>query len=733
MSRKLLVTNALPYANGDIHLGHLVGYIQADIWVRYQRMRGHSVHYVCADDTHGTPVMLRAEKEGLTPEQLIERVHGEHLRDFTAFGVAFDNYHSTHSAENRFYAEDIYARLKAGGLIDTRSIEQYYDPVKEMFLPDRFIKGECPKCGAPDQYGDNCEACGAAYAPTELKNPYSAVSGAKPVLKTSEHYFFRLSDERAVAFLREWTRGTNAAGERRLQMEAANKMKEWLGENATEEGENTLSDWDISRDAPYFGFEIPGAPGKYFYVWLDAPIGYLASFRNLAAKRAAAGETIAVEDYTDAARAAAAGTEMVHFIGKDILYFHALFWPAMLKFAGYATPSRLCVNGFLTVDGAKMSKSRGTFITAHSYIAQKLDPEWLRYYFAGKSNGTMEDVDLNLDDMIAKVNSELVGKFVNIASRCAGFIGKRFDGRLGEADAAACAEFAAAWSEGRVATAFEERDYSRALREVMRLADLANQYVNDHKPWELARQEGQEARLHAVCSTALTMFRDLTRYLKPVLPALAAQVETFLAIPAMDWQGDWAALPAGHAIQAYSHLMTRVERKQIDALLEANRESLAPATAAPAKTDKPAKDTEAESSQQRHAEKQQHSAQAAETASPHITIDDFTKVELRIARIVDAQHVEGADKLIRLALDIGEADESGNPKPRQVFAGIKSAYDPATLIGRLTVMVANLAPRKMKFGMSEGLVLAASDAAGSTPGIFLLSPDAGALPGMKVK
>ncbi|HRP66296.1 MAG TPA: methionine--tRNA ligase, partial [Thauera sp.] len=426
MPRKLLVTNALPYANGDIHLGHLVGYIQADIWVRYQRMRGHSVHYVCADDTHGTPVMLRAEKEGLTPEQLIERVHGEHLRDFTAFGVAFDNYHSTHSSENRFYAEDIYGKLKAGGLIDTRSIEQYYDPVKEMFLPDRFIKGECPKCGAPDQYGDNCEACGAAYAPTELKNPYSAVSGAKPVLKTSEHYFFRLSDERAVAFLREWTRGTNAAGERRLQMEAANKMKEWLGE----EGENKLSDWDISRDAPYFGFEIPGAPGKYFYVWLDAPIGYLASFRNLAAKRAAAGETIPLEDYTDAARAAAAGTEMVHFIGKDILYFHALFWPAMLKFAGYATPSQLCVNGFLTVDGAKMSKSRGTFITAHSYISQKLNPEWLRYYFAGKSNGTMEDVDLNLDDMIAKVNADLVGKFVNIASRCAGFIGKRFDGRL---------------------------------------------------------------------------------------------------------------------------------------------------------------------------------------------------------------------------------------------------------------------------------------------------------------
>ena len=727
--RKILVTNALPYANGDIHLGHLVGYIQADIWVRYQRMRGNQVHYVCADDTHGTPVMLRAEKEGLTPEQLIDRVHGEHSRDFRDFGVAFDNYHSTHSPENRWYAEDIYTRLRDGArLIDTRSIEQFYDPVKEMFLPDRFIKGECPKCGAADQYGDNCEACGAAYAPTELKNPYSAVSGAKPVLKTSEHYFFRLSDERAVAFLREWTRGTNTAGERRLQMEAANKMKEWLGE----EGENKLSDWDISRDAPYFGFEIPGAPGKYFYVWLDAPIGYLASFRNLAAKRAAAGETIAVEDYTDAARATAAGTEMVHFIGKDILYFHALFWPAMLKFAGYATPSQLCVNGFLTVDGAKMSKSRGTFITAHSYITQKLNPEWLRYYFAGKSNGTMEDVDLNLDDMIAKVNSDLVGKFVNIASRCAGFIGKRFEGRLGGFDASFELDYKLQWHSAykTIVLAYDERDYSRALREIMRLADLANQYVNDHKPWELAKQDGQEARLHVVCSTALTMFRDLTCYLKPVLPSLAAQVEAFLATPPMNWQEHWAPLPAGHAIQAYSHLMTRVERKQIDALLEANRETLAPAATAPVKAEAV---TKAASSQQRHAEKQQHAAQAAETPSPHISIDDFTKVDLRIAKIVNAEHVEGADKLIRLSLDIGETDEAGNPRPRQVFAGIKSAYDPATLIGRTTVMVANLAPRKMKFGMSEGMVLAASDAEGNTPGLFILSPDAGALPGMKVK
>jgi len=721
MPRKILVTNALPYANGDIHLGHLVGYIQGDIWVRYQRMRGNTVHYVCADDTHGTPVMLRAEKEGVTPEALIGRVHGEHLRDFTAFGVAFDNYHSTHSAENRAYAEDVYRKLCTAGLIDTRAIEQFYDPVKEMFLPDRFIKGECPKCGAADQYGDNCEVCGAAYAPTELKNPYSAVSGAKPVLKTSEHYFFRLSDPAAVAFLREWTRGTNAAGTRRLQPEAANKMKEWLGDEGAGDGGNTLSDWDISRDAPYFGFEIPDAPGKYFYVWLDAPIGYLASFRNLADRRG----DIAVEDYTDGPLAERAGTEMVHFIGKDILYFHALFWPAMLRFAGYRTPTQLCVNGFLTVDGAKMSKSRGTFITAHSYVEQGLNPEWLRYYFATKSNGTMEDVDLNLDDMIAKVNSDLVGKYVNIASRCAGFIAKRFGGKLAASDAGATAEFESAFASGAIARAYEERDYGRALREIMRLADVANQYVNDNKPWDLAKQDGREAQLHVVCSTALTLFRDLTLYLKPVLPALAEQVERFLAVGPLSWQDDWQPLPAGHPINVYAHLMTRVERKQIDALLDANRESLAPAAAA-------APTAKAAASPQRHAEKQQHEAQAAETAMPHISIDDFAKVDLRIARIVAAEHVEGADKLIRLQLDIGET-EAGQAKPRQVFAGIKSAYDPAALVGRLTVMVANLAPRKMKFGLSEGMVLAASDADGKTAGLYLLSPDAGATPGMRVK
>ncbi len=718
--RKILVTNALPYANGDIHLGHLVGYIQADIWVRFQRMRGNTVHYVCADDTHGTPVMLRAEKEGLTPEQLINRVHGEHSRDFADFGVAFDNYHSTHSPENRDFATDIYLRLRDGAkLIETRSIEQFYDPVKEMFLPDRFIKGECPKCGAADQYGDNCEVCGAAYAPTELKNPRSAVSGATPVLRTSDHYFFRLSDPRAVEFLREWTQGTTPDGSRRLQAEAANKMKEWLGEA----GENKLSDWDISRDAPYFGFEIPDAPGKYFYVWLDAPIGYFASFKNLAGKTAN-GE-IDVANFIESGPAAATGTELIHFIGKDILYFHALFWPAMLHFAGYRTPTQLCVNGFLTVDGAKMSKSRGTFITARSYLEQKLNPEWLRYYFAGKSNGTMEDVDLNLDDMIAKVNSDLVGKFVNIASRCAGFIAKRFEGKLAAHDPAHTMD----WDISEITTAFEARDYSRALRRIMELADQANGYVNEHKPWELAKLEGQDARLHEVCTTAINIFKALTGLLKPVLPALAAQVEAFLNIEALDWDNLLAPLPAGHAIGTYKHLMTRIERKQVDALIEANRASLAPATdAAPAQAAKAKADTAAKAEKPAKADKAAAATDAAEAeAAQPISIDDFTKVELRIARIVAAEHVEGAAKLLRLQLDIGEE------KPRQVFAGIKSAYDPATLVGRLTVMVANLAPRKMKFGMSEGMVLAASDESGTHPGLFILSPDSGAQPGMRVK
>ncbi|PLK48683.1 methionine--tRNA ligase [Uliginosibacterium sp. TH139] len=709
MTRKIFVTNALPYANGDIHLGHLVGYVQADIWVRFQRMLGNEVHYVCADDTHGAPVMLRAEKEGISPEALVERVRGEHLRDFTDFGVAFDNYHSTHSPENRAYAEDIYKKLRAAGMIETRAIEQYYDPVKNMFLADRFIKGECPKCAAKDQYGDSCEVCGAAYAPTELKNPYSAVSGATPELRSSEHFFFRLSDPKAVEFLREWTRATNADGSRRMPPEASNKMREWLGEA----GENKLSDWDISRDAPYFGFEIPDAPGKYFYVWLDAPIGYLASFKNYADRIG-----LDVSDYIDPVKAEAAGTEMVHFIGKDILYFHALFWPAMLKFADYRTPNFLNVNGFLTVDGAKMSKSRGTFITARSYLEQKLNPEWLRYYYAAKLNSNIEDLDLSLDDFVAKVNSDLVGKFVNIASRCAGFISKRFEGKLSASDAAALAPFVAEETIAALTKAFNDRDYSSALREVMRLADVANVYVNDEKPWELAKDPAQLQRLHRACSTALNQFRALTIMLKPVLPTLAAQVEAFFGVTVFKWSDLATPLPAGHTINTYAHLMTRIERKQIDALIEANKETLVTEV----KQSEPA---------QKHAQHQAHTAQTetaqAEEFEPFISIDDFGKVDLRIAKIVSAEHVEGAAKLLKLQLDIGEE------KPRQVFAGIKSAYDPALLVGRLTVMVANLAPRKMKFGMSEGMVLAASDDKGEVPGLFILSPDSGAQPGMRVK
>jgi methionyl-tRNA synthetase len=715
MSRRILVTSALPYANGAIHLGHLVEYIQTDIWVRFQRMRDHEVHYVGADDQHGTPIMLRAEKEGITPRELVERVLHEHARDFFGgldtlaawkkgdeelggFLVSFDNYHETDSAENRAFCEDIYGKLQAGDLIARRSVEQFYDPVKEMFLPDRFIKGECPKCGAKDQYGDSCEVCGATYAPTELKNAYSVVSGAAPERRASEHHFFRLSAPRCEQFLRDFTQGSN-----RLQPEAANKMKEWLGEP----GDNRLSDWDISRDAPYFGFEIPGAPGKFFYVWLDAPVGYFGSFRNYVAKLNAQGVAINEADFLDAEGARAAGTEMVHFIGKDILYFHALFWPAMLEHSGYRTPTQINAHGFLTVNGEKMSKSRGTFITAQSYLDLGLNPEWLRYYYAAKLNGSMEDIDLNLDDFVARVNSDLVGKYINIASRCAGFITKRFGGKLAEP----AAPFT--WSADTVRDAYESRDYARALREIMACADQANVFVNDNAPWVLAKQDGQEEKLQSVCSTAIELFRQLTVLLKPVLPHLAARVERFVNVAPLAW-GDFASsLHAGHTINDYTHLMTRIDPKQVVALVDANKESLvntqAPA-AAPAKTEAPKK-----------------VETPAADAGAHISIDDFSKVELRIAKIVAAEHVEGADKLLRLQLDIGE------DKPRQVFAGIKSAYDPALLVGRLTVMVANLAPRKMKFGMSEGMVLAASDDKGEVPGLFILSPDAGAAPGMRVR
>lgn len=683
-ARKLLVTSALPYANGSIHLGHLVEYIQTDIWVRFQKMQGHTVHYVCADDTHGTPIMLRAEKEGITPEALIAKVHAEHSQDFAEFLVDFDNYYSTNSEENRELASSIYKALKANGKIASKTIEQYFDPVKNMFLPDRFIKGECPKCHAKDQYGDNCEVCGATYSPTDLINPFSAVSGATPVRKETEHYFFKLSE--CADFLRDWTRAGH------LQAEAANKMTEWVGEV----GENKLSDWDISRDAPYFGFEIPGAPGKYFYVWLDAPIGYMASFKNLCAKNGLDFDEYWKKDST---------TELYHFIGKDILYFHALFWPATLEYSGHRTPTSVFAHGFLTVNGEKMSKSRGTFITARSYLDHIKNPEYLRYYYAAKLNGSMEDIDLNLEDFVARVNSDLVGKYINIASRTAGFIHKRFDGVLApSANNQAVTELLSASSS--IAEAYAARDFGKALREIMRLSDIANGFVADKAPWVMAKQEGQDEALQQVCSDALEMFRLLTLYLKPVLPNLAQQIEQFLNIAPLSWSADALSLSAGHRIHAYEHLITRIDPKQIEAMTEANKENLTP-TPAPVKTATPT-----------------ITASNDVGEGDYISIDDFTKIDLRIAKIVNAEHVEGAEKLLKLTLDIGEE------KTRQVFAGIKSAYDPETLKGRLTVMVANLAPRKMKFGMSEGMVLAASDESG---GPFILSPDVGAQPGMRVK
>ena len=573
--------------------------------------------------------------------------------------------------------------------------------VKQMFLPDRYIKGECPKCGTADQYGDSCESCGAAYAPTDLKNPVSAVSGAVPVRKSSDHYFFKLSDPRCQDFLRRATREVC-----KTQPEAVNKLQEWLGEA----GENKLTDWDISRDAPYFGFEIPDAPGKYFYVWLDAPIGYMGSFKNLCSKNGLDFNEYFKPDST---------TELYHFIGKDILYFHALFWPAELAHAGYRTPTKIFAHGFLTVDGAKMSKSRGTFITAQSYLDTGLNPEWLRYYYAAKLSASMEDIDLNLDDFVARVNSDLVGKYVNIASRSAGFIAKRFNGQLAPADENLPAIKAIQEAAGRIAELYEAREFGKAMREIMLLTDGANQYVDSVKPWELAKQEDKEVELHAVCSNALNLFRLLTVLLKPILPVVAAKVEKFMNIAPLTWADTGSLLAAGHAINAYEHLMTRVDPKLIEKLIEANKESLAPAPAPEA--------TAQAHSQQRHAEHQQNEVKAETTAGPLCTIDDFMKVDLRIARIANAEHVEGADKLVRLTLDIGEE------MTRNVFAGIKAAYDPAQLVGRLTVMVANLAPRKMKFGLSEGMVLAASDTEGKTPGLYLLAPDSGAQPGMRVK
>ena len=717
MSRKILVTSALPYANGSIHLGHLVEYIQTDIWVRFQKMQGHTCHYVCADDTHGTPIMLRAEKEGITPEELIARVWQEHYDDFKAFRVEFDHYGSTNSKATQVFSNTIYGKLKAAGLIAQRSIEQFYDPLKQMFLPDRFIKGECPKCGAKDQYGDNCEVCGAAYTPAEVKNPYSAVSGAKPEMRESVHYFFKLSDPSCQKFLQDWTTG-KLTQEPPLQAEAANKMQEWLGEA----GDNKLSDWDISRDAPYFGFEIPDAPGKYFYVWLDAPVGYMGSFQALCEN-----ESLSFDEYWKVD----SSTELYHFIGKDILYFHALFWPAMLQHAGYRTPTKLFAHGFLTVNGEKMSKSRGTFITAKSYIDAGLNPEYLRYYYAAKLNGSMEDIDLNLEDFVARVNSDLVGKYINIASRASGILHKHFQGKIGEMVFAHITRGVGSPTErtsesrdvilekailyaDQIARAYEQRQYSTVIRLIMRLADDANEWWNNCAPWELSKNFSNPKnpwdpkRLHLVCSVIIEWFRLLTIYIKPILPELAKNVENFLGLKYdLKFKDVNLHLPEGHQINSYQHLATRIDPKQIEAMVVANQEGL-----------KPMPETH---SPTRHAEAQQH---VIPSIADTISIDDFSKIDLRVAKIINAEHVEGAEKLLKLTLDIGEEN------PRTVFAGIKSAYDPAKLIGRMTVMVANLAPRKMKFGMSEGMVLAAS---GDAPGLFILSPDDGAQAGMKVK
>ena len=685
--RKILVTSALPYANGSIHLGHMVEHIQTDIWVRFQKLRGHDCRYCCADDTHGTPVMLAAQKLGVQPEDMIARVREEHLADFTGFLIGYDNYYSTHSPENKELSEKIYLALKANGKIESRTIEQLFDPEKQMFLPDRFVKGECPKCHAADQYGDNCEVCGTTYSPTELIKPYSAVSGATPVLKESEHFFFKLGE--CSDYLKQWTSGSTTLSDGRvqphLQPEALNKMNEWLGKD----GETALSDWDISRDAPYFGFEIPGAAGKYFYVWLDAPVGYMASFKNLCSRIG-----IEFDDYFRAD----SDTEMYHFIGKDILYFHALFWPAMLHFSGHRAPTGVFAHGFLTVDGQKMSKSRGTFITAKSYLEQNLNPEWMRYYIAAKLNSKIEDIDLNLQDFISRVNSDLVGKYVNIAARASGFIAKRFEGSLKDVSGSALLKKLAAESE-TIAAAYEEREYARALRDIMALADVVNEYTDANKPWELAKQEGQEARLHQVCSELINAFAVLSVYLAPVLPRVAEQAAAFLNLPALSWDMAAQTLPAGHAINKYEHLMQRVEQTQVDNLIEANKQSIQ-AAAAPA---------EAESRYEK----------VAEQAS----FDDFVKIDMRVAKVINCEAVEGSTKLLKFDLDFGF-------EKRVIFSGIAASYpNPSELNGRMVIAVANFAPRKMaKFGVSEGMILSAA-AAGK---LKLLDVDEGAQPGDKV-
>ncbi|WP_017937836.1 methionine--tRNA ligase [Zestomonas thermotolerans] len=674
-ARKILVTSALPYANGSIHLGHMLEYIQTDMWVRFQKLRGNQAIYVCADDAHGSAIMLRAEKEGITPEQLIDNVRAEHMADFADFLVDFDNYHSTHSEENRELSSAIYLALRDKGHIATRAVTQYFDPEKGMFLADRFIKGTCPKCSAEDQYGDNCEKCGATYSPTELKNPKSAISGATPVLKESQHFFFKLPDFEVM--LKQWTRSGS------LQEAVANKIAEWL--------DSGLQEWDISRDAPYFGFEIPGEPGKYFYVWLDAPIGYMASFKNLCSKRP--------ELDFDAFWGKDSTAELYHFIGKDIVNFHALFWPAMLEGAGYRKPTALNVHGYLTVNGQKMSKSRGTFIKARTYL-DHLNPEYLRYYYASKLGRGVDDLDLNLEDFVQKVNSDLVGKVVNIASRCAGFIHKGNNGVLVAADPEPELWQAFQAAAPSIAEAYEARDFSRAMREIMALADRANAWIADKAPWALNKQDGKQAEVQAICALGINLFRQLVILLKPVLPNLARDAESFLNVAPLTW-ADLATPLADHQLNPFTPLLTRIDPAKIDAMIEASKEDLASEAATPQGNGELLKDP----------------------LAPEIDFATFSAVDLRIARIEKAEFVEGADKLLRLTLDIGDAK-------RNVFSGIKSAYpDPSQLEGRLTLYVANLAPRKMKFGISEGMVLAAGPGGSE---IYLLSPDEGAKPGQRV-
>ena len=715
MTRKLFVTTALPYANAAFHIGHMMEYIQADIWVRFQRMQRDNgtqreVHFVCADDTHGTPIMIAAEKEGITPQEFVAKIAAGRPQYLNGFHIAFDNWYSTDSPENVELSQGIYRKLRDAGLIVTKTVDRFYDTAKGMFLADRNIKGECPVCHAKDQYGDNCEVCGAAYQPTELINPFSVFTGSTPVLKPSEQYFFKLSDPRCFQFLKEWL---NTPG--RLQPEMVNKVSEWLGE----EGEK-LADWDISRDAPYFGIPIPDAPGKFFYVWLDAPVGYLASLKNYFEKQGK--DFDAFLNDPDA--------EQLHFIGKDIVSFHLLFWPAMLNFSGHPIIDKLkvAVHGHLTVNNEKMSKSRGTGISPLRYLELGMNPEWLRYYLAFKLNARVEDLDFNGDDFVARVNSDLIGKYVNIASRCAGFVAKRFDGKLADslsqtARDTICKALMADGAERQtsIAAAFEAREYGRALREIMEIADVINQYVDEHKPWLLAKDETKTAELHDVCTTALILFRQLTIMLAPVLPNVAARVTEFLGDAELSWADTHGAAVyetmLGRTIGAYAHLMQRVDAKMVENLFD---KPAAPAVAAPAPAPK------AEAAQAAQAESAGDSD--IEALAPEISIDDFTKIDLRVAKIVNCEHVEGSSKLLRLTLDVGEG------RHRNVFSGIKSAYQPEDLIGKLTVLVANLAPRKMKFGVSEGMVLCASSADEKTnPGLYLLDPMPGATPGMRIR